>query len=41
MQVNLSTLDKIVNQPIEQNPTASNQIKNTNTEEKEVEDDKD
>lgn len=41
MQVNISTLDKIVNQPIEQNPTASNQIKDTNTEEKEVEDDKD
>lgn len=44
MQVNISTLDKIAKQPLEDNPTASNQLKgeeNTNTEEKEVEDDKD
>ena len=27
MQVNISTLDKIANQPIEQNPTLSNQLK--------------
>ena len=32
MQVNLSTMDKIVSQPIEKNPTASNQIKDNQEE---------
>ena len=38
LQVNISTMDKIVSQPIEENPTASNQIKDN--QEKGGEDDK-